>query len=437
MISFQGKIGVESGVRYVGSTISEDTQGIQNEIKRVEEEFQQTIPWWADAEELKTYSLAEVELRAPRFIVRDKNGDGLLPEGLSVISGDPKSSKSTTLRAFLSVYSSGQEKLECNRQGECLILTFEDDPGSVQLPDVLANGGNPWRFKFPDRNLFKCSLLNMRQAALAPVAKYLSNHPECKVVVVDVLSGILAKMGINSNSAEKARSVLEPLHKLGMEFGVAVVVLHHNHKGTSANAIHKLAGSIQVVASARLVWMVARHPENESLRVIKPVGGNIRGHSKGLVFAQQRISLEEGLEKARKYGIATSGDLSKLEFYRTYVTDEKLPETWEGAKGTDSGTLAEECAAFIASRVEAEGQVGSAEIETECLKKWSKGTYERARSLLNDKGFRTVRSGRAWYLTKQELGEPESSGWSGIDEANERFGESGVTTGLVLESAMP
>jgi len=427
MTSFLYESELKENDSSLASNTLEFTQDLQEQDNQQVLEYRNEKKWWSDAQELRTYSLAEVKLKAPVYILRDKNGDGLLPEGLSVISGDPKSSKSTTLRAFLSLYSSAQDQLECDREGECLILTFEDDPGSVQLPDILANGGNPWRFKYPDRNLFKCSLSNMRQAALAPVAKYLSNHRECKVVVVDVLSGILAKMGINSNSAEKARAVLEALHQLGMEFGVAVVVLHHNHKGTSANAIHKLAGSIQVVASARLVWIVQRHPGNENLRVIRHVGGNIRGHSKGLVFAQEKISLEEGLEKARKYRIATSGDLSKLEFYRTYITDEPVTEALEGGTAADSGNLAEECAAFIASRVEAEGQVASAEIEAECLKMWSKGTYNRARSDLKERGFKAVKVGQAWVFTKQE------SGGHGGEEGS---GESGEGASLVLDSVV-
>jgi len=358
--------------------------------------------WWSNSKELSTHSLAEVEMRAPRYIIRDKNGGGLLPEGLCIISGDPKASKSTILRAFLSIFTSAQDQLHLGDLGECLVLKFEDDEGSIQLPDVIANGGNPWRFHIPNINCFKCSLKNMRQEALAPIAKFLSNHPRCKVVVIDVLSSILADMGINSHSPEKSRAVLEPLNKLGLEFGVSIVVLHHNHKSASQNQLHRLAGSIQVAASARLVWMVEKHPENDSLRVIKPVGGNIRGHSKGLVFAQEKLTLEEGLEIAKQFGVATTGDLSKLEFFKTCITDEPVPEVREEPKGAGNGNLAEQCAAFMASEVEAEGEVGSVEIEAMCLKKWTKGTYNRARILLKERGFRTVRKGDAWFITSAE-----------------------------------
>jgi len=372
--------------------------------------------WWSNAKELSTHSLAEVKMRAPRYIIRDKNGDGLLPEGLCVISGDPKASKSTILRAFLSIFTSGQDQLQAEGLGECLVLKFEDDEGSIQLPDVIANGGNPWRFRIPDSNCFKCSLKNMRQEALAPIAKFLSNHPRCKVVVIDVLSSILAEMGINSHSAEKSRAVLEPLNKLGLEFGVSVVVLHHNHKSASQNQLHKLAGSVQVAASARLVWMVEKHPENDSLRVIKPVGGNIRGHSKGLVFAQEKITLEEGLEIAKQFGVATTGDLSKLEFFKTCITDDPIPEAKEEEKGTGNGNLADQCAAFMASEVEVEGEVGSVEMEVMCLKKWTKGTYNRARILLKERGFRTVRKGDAWFITSAQ---PDQKGDSETGIATE------------------
>jgi len=100
--------------------------------------------------------------------------------------------------------------------------------------------------------------------------------------------------------------------------------------------------------------------------------------------------------------VATTGDLSKLEFFKTCITDEPVPEVREEPKGAGNGNLAEQCAAFMASEVESEGEVGSVEIEAMCLKKWTKGTYNRARILLKERGFRTVRKGDAWFITSSE-----------------------------------
>jgi len=104
------------------------------------------------------------------------------------------------------------------------------------------------------------------------------------------------------------------------------------------------------------------------------------------------------LEKASKFQIATTGDLSKLEFFRTRITDDPLPGYREGDKIVEKANLAEQCVAFISSHVELMGEVGSAEIETMCLEKWTKGTYNRARILLKQQGFRPVRKGDAWFI---------------------------------------
>lgn len=408
-----------------GQGYSDDSQ-LLNDIRGMEENERQMPPkpWWENAQALETHCLAEVPMKAPVYIISDKDGGGLLPVGLSIISGDPKASKSTVMRAFLSMYSSGQDQLKSNGLGECLYLSFEDDEGSVQLPDVIANGGNPWRFRISNARPTG-TLKTMRQQFLAPTAKFLSENPRCKVVVIDVLSGLLASMGINSHSAEKCRAVLEPLNALGQEFGVAVVVLHHNHKAASPNPVHRLAGTIQVGASARLIWMVEKHPENENLRVIRPAGGNIKGHSKGLVFAQEKIPLEEGLQRAKEYSVSLGGNYQDLQFFRTYLTDEPVPEAVEAARNGNLSNKAEQCAAFMAAQVEAESSIASETLEEKCLQTWSKGTYNRARILLKEQGFRTVKDGNSWKVLPpsnesptecQPVCENGGSGEEGIEE---------------------
>jgi RecA-family ATPase len=366
-------------------------------------------PWWHNAQILQTHCLAEVPMKAPVYIISDKHGGGILPVGLSVIGGDPKASKSTLLRMFLSIFSSGQDQLQSDGIGECLYLSFEDDEGSVQLPDVLANGGNPWRFRIANSN-WVGNAKTMKRQVLAPVAMFLDRNPRCKVVVVDVLSGMLASMGINSNSAEKCRAVLEPLNALGLEFGVAVVVLHHNHKAASPNPLHRLAGTIQVGATARLIWSVEKHPENENLRVIRPAGGNIKGHSKGLVIAQEPISLEEGLKRAREHRINLGDNAEKLEFFRTYLTDEPVPQAVEAPQKAEGSNKTEQCAAFMGAQIEAEGSILSEELEARCLQNWTKGTYNRARHLLKEQGYRTVKDGSAWKVLPPVLGDSPVEG---------------------------
>jgi hypothetical protein len=374
-------------------------------------------PWWEHAQPLQTHCLAEVPMKAPVYIISDKNGGGILPVGLSIISGDPKASKSTVLRAFLSIYSSGQDQLKSNGHGECLYLSFEDDEGSVQLPDVIANGGNPWRFRISNARPTG-TLKTMKQQFLAPTAKFLSENPRCKVVVIDVLSGLLASMGINSHAAEKCRAVLEPLNALGQEFGVAVVVLHHNHKTASQNLVHRLSGTIQVGASARLIWMVEKHPGNENLRVIRLAGGNIRGHSKGLVFAQEQIPLEEGLQRAKEFSVGLGANCNELQFFRTYLTDEPLPEAVEAARNGQLSNKAEQCAAFMVAQVEAESSIPSETLEEKCLQTWSRGTYNRARILLKEQGFRTVKDGNSWKVLPPSVGDGVEDQESETNDSN-------------------
>jgi len=67
------------------------------------------------------------------------------------------------------------------------------------------------------------------------------------------------------------RRALAPLAKLAEETGVAVVVVRHLTQSSGGNPLYRGQGSIGIIGAARSALLVAKHPEDEGLRVLAAV----------------------------------------------------------------------------------------------------------------------------------------------------------------------
>lgn len=72
---------------------------------------------------------------------------------------------------------------------------------------------------------------------------------------------------VDMNSHGDVAPVLVALRKLAATFRVAIVVIHHTNKAQTNDPLAKISGSIGISATARHVILIAKHPEDESVRV--------------------------------------------------------------------------------------------------------------------------------------------------------------------------
>lgn len=213
---------------------------------------------------------------------------GRIPCGMiSIIAGDPGLGKSTLTAAIASIVSTGGN---WHGGGVCepggvLWLSAEDDPARVIVPRLMAHGANLSRVELlegvrrvPGQAVAHPSLAD----DLPMLAQAIDRVPDCRLVVVDPISAYLGRTDANANA--EVRALLTPLKALAEQKGSAFVLVQHLNKTQSANALHRMTGSIGFIGAARTGYIVVRDPDDEQRRLFLCVKNNIGPESAGLGF---------------------------------------------------------------------------------------------------------------------------------------------------------
>lgn len=221
---------------------------------------------------------------------------GYIPRGkLTLIVGDPKTGKSYLTHDLIARLTSGKDwpdNTPAVPPAHVLLLQSEDGLADTVRPRLDALGGDASRVRVlgdvPEGNGHE-RLFSLEQDLdkIKPVlVKGLA-----ELLVIDPLSAYLGRK-IDSYKDADVRRVLAPLAKLADETGAAVIAVMHLTKNSERQALYRPGGSIAFVATARMILVVAKDPEDYRRRLLFVIGSNLGRESDALAF---RIS-DSGVE---------------------------------------------------------------------------------------------------------------------------------------------
>src|SRR5215212_3292730 len=172
---------------------------------------------------------------------------------ITVLDGDPGLGKSTLLCKFAARITRG-EALPGGQQGPpraVLILSAEDDIHDTIRPRIDAASGDPNQI---------ISLLSVPDGTSVgrpfvipddiPILETVILYADATLVIVDPLMAYLHRRH-NANSDQDVRRALAALKTFGERTGVAIVIVRHLNKSTSANPLYRGGGSIGILAATK------------------------------------------------------------------------------------------------------------------------------------------------------------------------------------------
>jgi hypothetical protein len=234
--------------------------------------------------------LHDVEEQKVRWIVPD-----LLAEGKVVLlEGDPGLSKSTLALYFAAKLTRGESILgsPAIEPANVAILSYEDDPSDTVKPRILAQGGNPKRI-YVLRGIIENGDCDSESPPVLPndlpEFEALIRKRRTKLAIIDPLSAALSER-TDSHNDSSVRRVMAKLAAVAERTGACILGIRHLAKSGHAKAITAGGGSIAFNAAARVVILVAEHPEDadkkqhERRRVMATVKNNISPHRDSQVF---------------------------------------------------------------------------------------------------------------------------------------------------------
>ena len=201
---------------------------------------------------------------------------------VTVIQGDAGDGKSTLILTLAAMLSRGDPMpftIDDEREPINIIYqSSEDDADDTIVPRYLNAGGDPKRLFFISEEE---KMLSFSDERLLKAIK----QTGAKLVILDPLSAYIGeKTGINS--ANEIRAQFRPLIDLAKQTGCAVVIIHHMNKMTGQKAINRAVGSVDIVAAARSVLLVARTDRDKpDERILVQVKCNIGPTGNAIVFS--------------------------------------------------------------------------------------------------------------------------------------------------------
>jgi hypothetical protein len=193
--------------------------------------------------------------------------DAWLPRGVvTLMDGNPGVSKSTLVADLVARITTGRcwpdGSAGDGRAGRAMWITTEDDPGRVLRPRIEAAGGDASLVRFVKGEVvFPSGAGPFTDLVVRRAAEPLG----LALVILDPLFSHIDATVRTIADAEMRKGVMNPLTAAAEAAGVAILVVRHFSKDTTASAINRGAGSLGgIVGAARALWTVVPDPHDES-----------------------------------------------------------------------------------------------------------------------------------------------------------------------------
>jgi KaiC/GvpD/RAD55 family RecA-like ATPase len=218
--------------------------------------------------------------------------EGRIPRGMvTLLVGDTSVGKSTFLTEVVSRISKGEPLPGSSRplaKGSVIYITNENEPEQIFKPRVLACGGDPDKILYLRTKLIKpdgsTGIQIFSIAENLPILeKKIKEIPDLELIVIDPVISHLGEK-IDPNSSVDVRRMMDLLSEFAERNKITVILVAHLSKALTSKAIHKVAGSHQWVAAARVVLCVVKDQEDPDRRLLCPMKSNIMINPKALGF---------------------------------------------------------------------------------------------------------------------------------------------------------
>lgn len=200
---------------------------------------------------------------------------GMLPEGLTILAGRPKIGKSWLVLDLGLTAATGGRVLGHIQldQSEVLCLALEDSKRRLQerLTTLLArdsaNGA-------PEALVFGIQWHRFDAGGLVALDRYLTEHPEVRLVIIDPFERVRRKRRPNANLYAEDYAAAQELKAVADKHHVAILVVHHLRKAEADDPIELVNGSTGLTAAADTI-LVLKRQRGQAAAVLYATGRDI------------------------------------------------------------------------------------------------------------------------------------------------------------------
>ncbi len=175
---------------------------------------------------------------------------------------------------------------------------LKDDPADTVRPRLEALGADldriPLLQAIQHEDIVRSFHLDRD---LEYLEKLLREIGDAALIVIDPISAYLGQK--DSYKDSDMRSLLLPLSRIVEENNVALIAISHLNKSSEKKAMHRVSGSIALVASARTAFTVTADREDPQRRLMLQLKNNLAIDGKGFAFRLKTVELANGIDTSK------------------------------------------------------------------------------------------------------------------------------------------
>ena len=128
---------------------------------------------------------------------------------------------------------------------------------------------------------------------------------DIRLLIIDPITAVVGDR--DSHKSTDVRQMMTPVTEMCERTNTAIItVMHQNKTSKEFNPLYRVSGSVDFVAVARSVYLVAQHPEHEDLRIFSAVKSNLSSPGKPLAFSINQV---DGFQWSKEPVSLTAQDL--------------------------------------------------------------------------------------------------------------------------------
>lgn len=188
--------------------------------------------------------------------------NGLLPEGLIILGGSPKSGKSLlSMNLSLSI-ATGIKSLFAfeTQKGNVLYLSFED--GERRLQKRLNSISSGLMIGKPPSNLFVPDSTNfpdLNEQTIRLIER-LVKEKQISLVVIDTLGSAISGESVSKNYSYMGDyQMMRNFQKLATRNGISVIIVHHTRKTKAENVFDEISGTRGITGAADVNMVLVKN----------------------------------------------------------------------------------------------------------------------------------------------------------------------------------
>jgi RecA-family ATPase len=195
------------------------------------------------------------EFKEPKWAVPD-----VIPEGLAILGGRPKTGKSWLALDIAIAIAGGYRafsNLQCP-QGDVLLLGLEDTERRLHQRLKAVLQGQP----APSALEIATQWRRADAAGLDDLRVWLATHPNARLVVIDTLQKIRGARRRDDGVYADDYAAIGQLKALADEFNVPFLLLHHLRKEDASDPLDAISGTAGITGSADTILVLKREPKD-------------------------------------------------------------------------------------------------------------------------------------------------------------------------------